>query len=174
MSLRLSQPAIVVVAAAAAFCASERTDRDSPSPTEAPSTGTRPLETESIETEEIRVPEAPPAAPAPRGPCSWARAWDDPGVPNPVPPGGSLELKRIATPEIRLPHREPAPPGEARVELVVGTDGTVTEAKVVRGFEPPWPEAEEAVLSAVRRWRYEPPRLDGTPVSVCSSFLVRP
>jgi hypothetical protein len=134
------------------------------------------LETESIESEEIQVLETPPApaVDVDRRPCSWASAWNDPSTPDPVLPGGPLELRRLDSAQIQLPVRDEVPRGEATVEIVIGPAGNVLEARVVRSFEPEWPEGEAAIRSAVLGWKYEPPRIEGTAVSVCSTFLVRP
>jgi len=52
--------------------------------------------------------------------------------------------------------------GEARV----GRDGRVVEVKVVRAIrpDPPWPEWEQAIPDAIRRWQYEPLCVDGRTV----------
>jgi TonB family protein len=70
--------------------------------------------------------------------------------------------------------REPSPRGEISVEIVILPDGSVSEATVVSTTNPPWPEAESAVLEAVKTWRYEPPVLGGTPIAICSTVFVRP
>jgi TonB family protein len=70
--------------------------------------------------------------------------------------------------------RDPSPQGEISVEIVVLPDGSVSEARVVSTTNPPWPEAESAVLDAVKTWRYEPPTLGGTPITVCTTLVIRP
>jgi TonB family protein len=48
------------------------------------------------------------------------------------------------------------------LELVVGTDGKVTSARVTRSVPP----FDEAALSAAREWEYEITKVEGKPVSV--------
>ncbi len=129
-----------------------------------PAPGEEPLETASVSGEEV-VPLAPEAAP--RGaskerPCLLA------GV------GGAPHPQRIDAAPIRLPVREPLPLGEITVEIVIVPDGSVSEASLVSTTEPPWPEAEKAVLDTVKSWRYEPPTLGGTPISICATVAIRP
>jgi hypothetical protein len=47
-------------------------------------------------------------------------------------------------------------------------DGSVANVRVLRPFDvkPSWPEFEEAVPAAIRKWRYEPVCVDGHPVKV--------
>jgi len=46
--------------------------------------------------------------------------------------------------------------------LTIGTDGTVTGARVLRSI----PLLDQAALDAARQWRYEPVVLNGKPVPV--------
>jgi len=48
------------------------------------------------------------------------------------------------------------------VQLLVGPDGKVVSADIVRSVPP----FDEAALVAVRQWEYEPTKVDGQPVSV--------
>jgi TonB family protein len=48
------------------------------------------------------------------------------------------------------------------VELRIGADGSVTNARILRGI----PQLDEAALECVRQWRYEPILLNGQPVPV--------
>jgi protein TonB len=52
--------------------------------------------------------------------------------------------------------------GTVVVSYVVGENGSVTEARVVRGP----PELADACLQAVRGWRFSPAMSDGRPVAV--------
>ncbi len=73
----------------------------------------------------------------------------------------------------RWPDRGTRVSGRPEIELVVGEDGSVNEARIVRSsFEPPWPEAEAAVISAIKQWKYEPAVFDGKPVPVCLTVVV--
>jgi TonB family protein len=144
-----------------------------------PAPGEEPIETASLPDEEV-VPLEPeaamPRAPASQRPCSWANAWSDPGTADPLLAGvgGTPVPERVARSPVRLPVREPPPQGAISVEIVVLPDGSVSEAVVVSTTDPPWPEAEAAVVEAVKSWRYEPPTLGGTPISVCSTVVIRP
>ena len=144
-----------------------------------PAPGEEPIETASLPDEDV-VPLEPetatPRAPASERPCSWAQAWSDPSTPDPLLAGvgGTPNPERVAESPIRLPIREPAPEGEISVEIVVLPDGSVSEAAVVSTTDPPWPEAEAAVVESVKTWRYKPPTLGGTPIAVCATIVVRP
>lgn len=52
--------------------------------------------------------------------------------------------------------------GVVILELVIGTDGTVTQATVLRSI----PLLDQAALDAAAQWRYEPTLLNGAPVEV--------
>ena len=68
----------------------------------------------------------------------------------------SNELRPISTPAPSYPreaYRE-GTSGEVQVEFTVGTDGSVTSARVVRA-DPPRVFDREA-LSAVKRWKFQP------------------
>ncbi len=64
--------------------------------------------------------------------------------------------------------------GKMIAEIVITPDGDVMEATIVRSLEPRWAAAEEALLEAARQWRYEPPRLGNTPISVCTTLVFDP
>jgi TonB family protein len=52
--------------------------------------------------------------------------------------------------------------GEVVIEATIGTDGKVSDAKVVRSI----PLLDRAALDAVRQWEYMPTLLNGVPVPV--------
>lgn len=142
--------------------------------------GEEPLETATLDDEEI-VPLEPErtraASAAASRPCAWARAWESPNEPNPLAAGiGGVENPvKVSDSPISLPvPAAPKPQGPMVVEIVVSPDGRVSEAAVVRSTYPPWPEAEAIVVEAVRKWRYEPAKLDGKPVAVCTTLVLRP
>ena len=60
---------------------------------------------------------------------------------------------------------------ESTVELILRADGTVSSARVTRCL-PDHPGLREAVVAAVRQWRFEPARLDGVAVDVVYSTQV--
>ena len=74
----------------------------------------------------------------------------------PAQAAASNELRPISTPSPSYPreaYRE-GTSGEVQVEFTVGTDGSVTSARVVRA-DPPRVFDREA-LSAVKRWKFQP------------------
>ena len=84
---------------------------------------------------------------------------------------------------IRIPRRvsEGTPPSKPDVakqagisgvvilEIIIGTDGAVREAKIIRSI----PLLDEAALETVRQWRYEPTLLNGVPVPVIMTATVQ-
>lgn len=91
--------------------------------------------------------------------------------PGAVRVGGSIRAP------VRTQFVEPAYPPSARaaglqgvviLELVVGEDGAVSNARVLRSI----PSLDQAALDAVRQWRYEPTLLNGVAVSVIMTATV--
>lgn len=78
---------------------------------------------------------------------------------------------RVSDAAILVPESD-RPRSEVVAELVIATDGSVYETTLVRRPEPPWPEAEDALLKALRAFRYEPASLDGTPISICTTLML--
>jgi len=58
--------------------------------------------------------------------------------------------------------------GVVILEIRVGTDGSVADAKVLRSI----PLLDQAALDCVRHWKYEPMQLNGTPVPVIMTVTV--
>ena len=54
------------------------------------------------------------------------------------------------------------------LEAIVGTDGSVKSAQVLRGH----PLLDEAAVDAVQQWRYTPTLLNGVPVDVVMTVTV--
>jgi protein TonB len=52
--------------------------------------------------------------------------------------------------------------GVVILEIVIGEDGSVIEANVLRSI----PELDQAAIDAVTQWQYEPTLLNGAPVEV--------
>jgi protein TonB len=104
---------------------------------------------------------AQPAAPQPAAP--------QPAAQPPRPTAG--DLTPISTPQPRYPaaaaRRQQS--GEVQIEFTVGTDGSVTDARVVRS-NPPRVFDREA-LNAVERWRFQP---IGAPVTTRRTFSFAP
>jgi len=79
--------------------------------------------------------------------------------------GGNIPQPR------KVHHVDPVMPEQARsarvmgaviVEITVGADGAVQDARVLRSI----PVLDQAVLDAVRQWRYDPPLVNGVPTPV--------
>ncbi|MBN8791823.1 MAG: energy transducer TonB [Stenotrophomonas nitritireducens] len=74
----------------------------------------------------------------------------------PKPAAAAPTLRAVSTPAPRYPADalRSGTSGEVLVELTIGTDGSVTDARVLRA-NPPRVFDREA-LNAVKRWRFEP------------------
>jgi len=86
-------------------------------------------------------------------------------------PGGDVVAPRI------LFQVQPRYPSAARlvkvegiviIEAVIDASGQIRDARVLRGH----PLLDEAALEALRRWRFEPGRLNGRPVAVYFTLTV--
>lgn len=71
-------------------------------------------------------------------------------------PAASTALKVVSSPSPRYPPEalRAGTAGEVLVEITIGTDGSVTNARVVRATPPRVFDRE--ALNAVRRWKFEP------------------
>jgi protein TonB len=58
--------------------------------------------------------------------------------------------------------------GAVVIEATIGSDGKVTDAKVVRSI----PLLDQAALDAVRQWEYTPTLLNGVPVPVLTTVTI--
>ncbi len=89
----------------------------------------------------------------------------------PVRVGGNIPVPtRIQVVEPVYPQaaRAAGVQGVVILELVIGTDGAVSNARVLRSIPP----LDQAALDAVRQWRYEPTLLNGVPVPVIMTATV--
>lgn len=108
---------------------------------------------------------AQPQRPAAQQPATAQPAAAQPGASQPAAPAtatASSKLRPISTPSPRYPpdaYRS-GTSGEVQVEFTVGTDGSVSSARVVRSTPPRVFDRE--ALSAVKRWRFQPV---GSPVT---------
>ena len=64
--------------------------------------------------------------------------------------------------------RAAAVQGVVILELVIGADGAVSNARVLRSI----PLLDQPALDAVRQWRYEPTLLNGVPTPVIMTATV--
>jgi protein TonB len=87
-----------------------------------------------------------------------APAAQAPSTPTPQPAAAtaSTELRAISTPSPKYPPEafRAGTQGEVQVEFTVGTDGSVSNARVVRATPPR--VFDRVALSAVKRWRFQP------------------
>lgn len=101
-------------------------------------------------------------------------------APIPTPTGSATQPIRVGG-AIRVPQKiVDAPPdypaiaqsgrvqGVVILEIVVGTDGSVTDAKILRSI----PLLDQAALDCVRKWKFETTQLNGTPVPVIMTVTV--
>jgi TonB family protein len=92
-------------------------------------------------------------------------APDAPRVPSPAD-GVSLPVVTKKTrPEYPEVARRAHAQGKVLLSAVIGTDGRVSDLRVLKSAYPGW-GLEIAALRAVAQWEYEPAREDGTPVAV--------
>jgi TonB family protein len=90
---------------------------------------------------------------------------------------GPLRLGSTFAPPRKIKDVKPVYPqvalsAEARgtviIEVTVGTDGKVRDAKVIHSV----PQLDQAALEAVRQWEYEPTRLNGALVALIMTVVV--
>jgi protein TonB len=95
-----------------------------------------------------------------------------PSAPPPVVPSGPIRVDgHIIKPPTRLVNINPVYPDDARaahvegvviLEITIGEDGSVVDARVLRSI----PMLDQAAIDAVLQWVYDPPLLNGAPVEV--------
>ena len=117
------------------------------------------------------MPEAPPTPAASPRVARIPKATPPP-TPAPVVEGQLVELGPGVTPPVRIRGDSATYPERARqmklrgsvlVALIVDENGLPTDLQVV---ESAGPILDEAVLKAMRTWRFEPARKDGVRVKV--------
>ena len=118
------------------------------------------------------TPEAAPPTPAASPRVARALKATPPPTPAPVVEGDLVELGPGVTPPVRISGDSATYPERARqmklrgsvlVALIVDENGLPTYPQVV---ESAGPILDEAVLKAMRTWRFEPARKDGVRVKV--------
>jgi len=107
----------------------------------------------------LGVPDAPPP-PEPEGPVRF------------VVGGNITEPEKISGPNPIYPEaaRRARIQGVVVLECTIGKDGTVTEAKVLRGLPL---GLTESAQDAVRKWKFKASTLNGKPVEVLYILTVR-
>ncbi len=89
----------------------------------------------------------------------------------PVRPGGKIEPPRIVRrvqPVYPVIAQTSRVQGTVVIEALIGTDGRVRNAVVMRGRDV----LNDAALTAVRQWVFTPTRLNGEPVEVIMTVTV--
>lgn len=91
---------------------------------------------------------------------------------------GALRVGGAVRPPVQVRRVNPLYPAEARaagvqgvviLEALIGPDGTVRDARILRSI----PLLDEAALDAVRQWQYEPTLLNGAPAPVVLTVTVQ-
>ena len=106
---------------------------------------------------QIAIDTAPPAPPVPAGPLV---------VGGKIKPPARTKYVAPHYPDIALRARIQ---GVVMLEAVIGADGRVEQARVLR----PQPFFEEAALAAVKEWEYTPTLLNGQPTAVIMTVTVQ-
>ncbi len=100
-------------------------------------------------------------------------------VPPPPPPNPAAPIRpggKVKPPD-RVSYAKPDYPalaisarvsGSVIIEAILGADGVVRDARVLRSI----PLLDDAALRAVRQWRYTPTLLNGVPVAVIMTVTV--
>jgi protein TonB len=100
-----------------------------------------------------------------------------PPPPPPPPPPAPVRVGGNIKPPTQLKRVNPVYPpiaqsarvqGVVIIEAVIGPDGNVAEAKVLRSI----PLLDSAALDAVKQWQYTPTLLNGVPVPVIMTVTV--
>jgi periplasmic protein TonB len=94
-----------------------------------------------------------------------------PPAKDPVRPGGSIsrpERIHYVAPEYPALARAARREGTVILEAVLDTDGSVSEARILRSV----PLLDAAALEAVQQWRFTPTLLNGEPVPVVLTVTV--
>jgi serine/threonine-protein kinase len=104
------------------------------------------------------APAPKPAAPAaPSGPVRAGEAVPSPPLLRQVPPQYPAELRSARI------------QGTVTVEAVIGPDGRVTDARVLKGVHQ---QLDEAAVAAVRQYEFQPSTINGQRVTVIHSVTV--
>jgi len=107
---------------------------------------------QAAERQQAAQPAAEPAQPA--APAATRPAAQAPAQPAAPPPQRALRPISMPSPRYPPDALRSGASGEVLVEFTVGTDGAVTEARILRAN--PARVFDREALNAVRRWRFEP------------------
>ena len=90
----------------------------------------------------------------------------------PTADGGQLQEPQLLSstlPDYPPVARRLRTEGDVTLNIVIDKSGNVSDAQIISGP----PALQQAALSAVRRWKYDPSRLDGQPTTVQMHVTVR-
>jgi len=113
---------------------------------------------------------------AQEGPCAWFewRTFNERFPPNPE--GAEITKARRKKGSIKRPHSKVTHTirGAWIVETVVDEQGKVRDARIkgTPEIEPPWPALEKAIVKSIRRWRFDPAKVDGEPRPSCTTVTI--
>jgi TonB family protein len=95
----------------------------------------------------------------------------------PPPPSAPVRVGGTIKTPLRIQDAAPVLPpvalqagvrGVVIVEIIIATDGSVSDVKVLRSI----PLLDQAAIAAARQWRYEPTYLNGAPIPVIMTATV--
>jgi protein TonB len=122
--------------------------------------------TETASTQSAAPAAGPPPPPPPPPPPNWPAA------------AGAVRVGGAVKPPTRIVAVNPMYPEAAKsagvqgvviMEAVIGTDGRVRDARVLRSI----PALDQAAVDAVTQWEYTPTLLNGAPVPVIMTVTVQ-
>ena len=100
-------------------------------------------------------------------------------IAQPTPPGKRLVTEKlteaqvqtflVSRPEVQWPQGKKSPDRSMTVNVVIGRDGRVKETKTYSRVDN---EVEDAALTAVNKWIFQPQTVDGVPAQVSTSLTL--
>jgi TonB family protein len=134
-----------------------------------------PLEKDTLRSIDIvfnfrNEPDKAPDLMALRSKMTPATTIDEPGRKVVRVGGGVMMPRKIrdVRPEFPAEAKAAGMQGVVVIEVRIGTDGSVLDAKILQSV----PVFDNAALTAVRQWKFEPPLLNGAPVDVVTTVTV--
>jgi len=116
------------------------------------------------------------AGDAPETPCAWFEWQALVERFPPSPEDAEITKARRKRGSIKRPHSKVTHNfrGAWIVEVVVDEKGKVRDARIKTApeIEPPWPAYEDAIIKSIRRWTFEPGKINGQPRPGCATVTV--
>lgn len=156
-------------------------DKDPP-PVPEPRTNEKPKQESRIDTVDRQVPGLPqtevtlPPVPEttldadPLPPPPYVQPVDPPKPPPPVRIEARMDPRSEVQPPYPTSEQRANKEGSVTIRVLIGTDGRVKEAQMVRADSEAFYRATER--HALRNWRFEPARIDGKPVESRKALTV--